>query len=222
MSSVDFPGQLSAVLFCQGCNWRCHYCHNPHLIPVEADQANEIVRWETIYAFLKQRQNLLDAVVFSGGEPLVQQNLEAAIDSVRTLGFKVALHTAGSIPERFAQLLPKLDWVGLDIKALPDDCSSITTIDTSGEKSWRSLQLLLDSGVAHEVRTTVHWSLLSPTKVLELGQRLAAAGVTRFALQDCRDEHCLNLDLAESWIDPDDLSPLLDRLKQQFDHFRFR
>ncbi|WP_426417333.1 anaerobic ribonucleoside-triphosphate reductase activating protein [Aestuariirhabdus sp. LZHN29] len=219
MSSVDFPDQLSAVLFCQGCNWRCHYCHNPHLMAVDAE---ELVSWEDVLDFLRQRQGLLDAVVFSGGEPLLQQSLEAAIDAVRELGFRVALHTSGSIPERFARILPKVDWVGLDIKALPADCQSVTTIASSGDKSWQSLRLLLDSGVAHEVRTTVHWSLMGPQQVVALGERLVSEGVERFVLQDCRDDHCLNPDLGESWIDPLELQPVLTRLSASFTHFSFR
>nr|WP_279387270.1 anaerobic ribonucleoside-triphosphate reductase activating protein [Aestuariirhabdus litorea] len=219
MSSLDFPGQLSAVLFCQGCSWRCHYCHNPHLMAVDAE---ELVSWESILDFLDQRRQLLDAVVFSGGEPLLQHSLEPAIDTVREMGFRVALHSSGSIPERLAQLLPKLDWVGLDIKALPADCAAITTIASSGDKSWQSLRLLLESGVEHEVRTTVHWGLMSPQQVVALAARLKCEGVERFVLQDCRDDHCLNPDLGESWIDPAELQPLLAELGAMFKQFSFR
>src|SRR5690606_41802911 len=70
-STVDYPQHLAATLFLQGCPWRCHYCHNPHLIPLEAD--DEEITWEKARRHLKSRQGLLDAVVFSGGEPTIQK-----------------------------------------------------------------------------------------------------------------------------------------------------
>ncbi len=219
MSTTDYPDQLSAVLFCQGCSWRCHYCHNPHLLPIDVEK---LINWESIIKLLEQRRNLLDAVVFSGGEPLLQQGLDSAIDEVRSMGFKVALHTAGSIPERFSRVLPKLDWVGFDIKGLPADCESITTIASSGNKSWQSLRLLLDSGVAHEVRITVHWSLTTPSQVIALGDRLAHEGVKTFVLQDCRNGSCLNPELGVSRIGADEFSRVRQHLENSIEHITFR
>jgi anaerobic ribonucleoside-triphosphate reductase activating protein len=66
LTTLDFPDQLACVLFCQGCGWRCRYCHNPQLIPARGEQEKS---WDDILAFLRQRVGLLDAVVFSGGEP---------------------------------------------------------------------------------------------------------------------------------------------------------
>src|SRR5574344_952683 len=83
MTSIDFPGQLAAVVFCQGCPWRCGYCHNPDLLDATAPAA---MAWGEVLAVLHQRQGLLDAVVFSGGEPLLQPGLPAALQEVRALG----------------------------------------------------------------------------------------------------------------------------------------
>ena len=118
-TSIDYPGQLAAVVFVQGCPWRCGYCHNPHLQP-RGQPAGP--RWGEVLAFLRQRAGLLDAVVFSGGEPTLDPALPQAIAEVRALGFKVGLHSAGIYPQRLQAVLPLVDWVGLDIKApLADD-----------------------------------------------------------------------------------------------------
>ena len=90
--------------------------------------------------------------MFSGGEPTLQRGLPDAVREVRELGFKVGLHTAGCYPERLDELLPALDWVGLDIKALPQDYAALTGVPGSGERAFESLQFLVESGVAHEVQ----------------------------------------------------------------------
>ncbi|MBK1642169.1 anaerobic ribonucleoside-triphosphate reductase activating protein [Chromatium okenii] len=188
LTTIDYPGELAAVIFCQGCAWRCRYCHNPALLDPDAVTAWS---WATILAFLKQRQNLLDAVVFSGGEPTTQHALAAAMTEVRELGFKVGLHTNGAYPDRLRQLLPLLDWVGLDIKALPLDYPAITGVVGSGTPAWDSLALLLEAEIAVEVRTTIMpgWT---PAEVAQLAQTLADAGVTHFALQACDTIHALD------------------------------
>ena len=189
MTTVDYPGELSAVVFCQGCPWRCRYCHNGHLIPASADGQ---IPWSEVMAFLERRTGLLDAVVFSGGEPTLQAALPAAMKQVRSMGFKIGLHTAGPYPERLRCLIPYLDWVGLDIKALPDDYSPITLVPGSGKRAWQSLRILLEAGVALEVRTTLMpgWSRDQDVRPLE--EALAAVGVENHVLQRCRTQSTLD------------------------------
>jgi anaerobic ribonucleoside-triphosphate reductase activating protein len=136
--------------------------------------------------FLQRRQDLLDAVVFSGGEPTLQEGLPAAMDEVRAMGFHVGLHSAGIKPAGFANALRHADWVGFDVKALAEDYQMITQVKGSGAANWRSLDTLLASGVDYECRTTVHWHLIDPTRLLRLAQRLQASGVKRFAVQMVR------------------------------------
>lgn len=184
LTTIDYPGELAAVVFCQGCPWRCDYCHNEHLWAPHGD--NE-VPWVDVLAFLARRRSLLDAVVFSGGEPTLQSALADAIAEVRSLGFRVGLHTAGPYPQRLARVLPLVDWVGLDIKADRDDYPELTGLPRSGEQAWRSLELLLASGVPHEVRVTVDDRHLPAERLDDLLGRLRTAGVGRVALQPCRD-----------------------------------
>jgi len=186
LTTIDYPGELAAVVYCQGCPFRCPYCHNAHLIPVRgADQ----IPWSQVLDLLQRRRGLLDAVVFSGGEPTLQGTLSAAVVEVRDLGLKVGLHTAGPYPGRLARLLPLLDWVGLDIKALPEDYPAVTGVPGSGAGAWESLRLVLDCGIAHQVRTTPMPGLDSPAYLARLGERLAEAGVSGHVIQTCRLEH---------------------------------
>jgi len=116
-TSIDYPGALAAVVFVQGCPWRCVYCHNPQLQPRRVPQPAAAPAWPELLAWLGRRRGLFDAVVFGGGESTADPALPRAVDEVRALGFRVGLHTAGMLPRRLRALLPRLDWVGLDIKA---------------------------------------------------------------------------------------------------------
>ncbi|WP_296755919.1 anaerobic ribonucleoside-triphosphate reductase activating protein, partial [Thiobacillus sp.] len=140
LSTTDWPGLLAAVVFCQGCPWRCGYCHNPDLIPPRG--ADEIP-WEEVLAFLRRRQGLLDGVVFSGGEPTLQAALPDAMRAARGLGFKIGLHTGGMYPGRLAAVLPLVDWVGLDVKAPFADYAGITGVAESGTRARESLEQVL-------------------------------------------------------------------------------
>ncbi|TAL87767.1 MAG: anaerobic ribonucleoside-triphosphate reductase activating protein [Rhodanobacter sp.] len=211
LTTIDFPGRLSAVLFLQGCPWRCNYCHNPHLLPARAETHLE---WTSVLAFLRRRQGLLDGVVFSGGEPTLQPSLLPAITQVRGLGYQIGLHTGGMYPARLRTLLPQLDWVGLDIKAPLHLYDSVTHGHGSGRKAALALRHVLDSGVAYECRTTWHPGLFPETELRRLADELAQAGVRHWALQACR---------VDGQPHPHRMTPPeLPRLGKAFETFTFR
>lgn len=218
LTSTDFPGCLSAVLFCQGCPWRCGYCHNPHLIPRESEIG---VDWRTVMNFLERRRGLLDAVVFSGGEPTLH-NLEPAIREVRGLGFKVGLHTGGPYPDRLRALLPLLDWVGMDFKALPADYAGVTGAPGSGDRALESLRLLLDSGVPYEIRTTVHPLLHPADSLRKLAETLAGLGVKNYVLQQFRPRGCADETLCARLADQPELEALHPGFAALFERFEVR
>jgi pyruvate formate lyase activating enzyme len=213
LSTTDWPGMLAAVVFCQGCPWRCGYCHNPGLIPARGDAE---IPWEDVLAFLRRRQGLLDGVVFSGGEPTLQPDLAAAMREVRALGFKVGLHTGGAYPRRLEEVLPLVDWVGLDAKAPFTEYSRITRIDGSGERARSSLESVLASGVDHEIRTTVHPALLTDADVVGLAQDLSARGVKRYVIQAFRSQGCANTALAQCTKREHPLTSLEDEVARLF------
>jgi pyruvate formate lyase activating enzyme len=183
LSTCDWPGELAATIFCQGCAWDCPYCHNPGLRPA---QAEALISWPAVLGFLEKRRGLLDAVVFSGGEPTLQQALLSAVEDARNLGFRIGLHTAGMEPRRLEQLLPLLDWVGFDVKAPFASYARITGVERSGDIACESLRSLLASGLAYEVRTTLHPALLSLSDIGRLKEELLSLGVAHYVLQHFR------------------------------------
>ena len=182
-SSIDYPGHLAAVVFCQGCPWRCSYCHNTHLLPARASTP---MRWSDVEAFLKTRRGLLDAVVFSGGEPTVQAALPAAMRTVKAMGFLVGLHTAGIYVKRLAEVLPVVDWVGMDIKADFDAYERVTGVPGSGRAARSSAELIIRSGVAYQFRTTVDPCLLTASDTELIASKLSQMGARHHVLQACR------------------------------------
>ncbi len=195
LTTIDYPHSLSCVIYCQGCSWRCRYCHNPDMLVTNKESTHDFTQ---IIKFLKRRKGLLEAVVFSGGEPLTQKYLLSSIQQVKKLGFKIGLHTAGSLPTRFKKVLPFVDWVGFDVKDLPENTDAITQVKGSGENNWQSLQLLIDIGVEFQCRTTVHWQLIDTKRLIKLTQRLADLGISDYVIQFSRTEKMLDPDLGYS------------------------
>jgi pyruvate formate lyase activating enzyme len=187
MSTVDYPDRLAAVIFCQGCPMRCRYCHNPDLLPRRRES---LLDWSQLLAFLDQRRGLLDAVVFSGGEPTQQLALPAAIMQCQAMGYQIGLHTAGTYPKRLARLLPLVDWVGLDIKTLPERYAALTGMPASGQLAWQSAQLLIASGTPHQLRTTFHPAFMSEEETQELQKRIRALRPQEHNWQRCRTNGC--------------------------------
>lgn len=195
LSTCDWPGELVATVFCQGCPLACRYCHNPDLIPPGPGAGPG---WEDSLARLADRRGLLDGVVFSGGEPTLQAALPAAIGQVRALGFRIGLHTAGPYPDRLARVLPLLDWIGFDIKAPFADYAPITGVPGSGARARESLRHVIAAGVAVETRTTVHPALTGPDDLARIDADLAALGLGPSKRQPFRAAGCRDADLLKA------------------------
>ncbi|MDZ5457958.1 anaerobic ribonucleoside-triphosphate reductase activating protein [Azohydromonas lata] len=180
-STTDWPGKLCAVVFVQGCPWRCGYCHNPGLQPRQRPEGTP--HWRDILVFLEHRRGLLDGVVFSGGEPTIDPGLGDAITQVRDLGFQVGLHTAGIHTRRLISVLPQVDWIGLDLKAGEAAHDRITGVPGSARAGLDALTLVAGSGVEVEVRTTFDPGLLDDLDLLEMARTLRGTGVGQWTLQ---------------------------------------
>ena len=212
-TTTDFPGKLAAVLFLQGCPWRCGYCHNPHL---HAARGRSVQDWTETLRWIERRRGLLDAIVFSGGEPTSQPLLPAAMQTVRRLGFAVGLHTGGAYPRRLAALLPDIDWIGLDLKAPIAEYPIVTNVLGSGASAYASLDIVIASGVRYEIRTTVHPALTSRAALVEMANELKVRGVTEWVLQPFRANGCVNERLVASATDGAEMDPeLLDRIARR-------
>ena len=183
LSATDYPGHLCAVVFCQGCAWRCGYCHNRHL---RARLGEAAIPWPEVLAFLRRRRGLLDAVVFSGGEPTLQAGLAAAMQEVKALGFLIGLHTAGIVPRQLARLLPLVDWIGMDLKAPFAHYERVTGAKASGRRARESMELVLASGVACQFRTTVVPGSPDQHSVAQIAAALKHRGVDSYVVQEAR------------------------------------
>lgn len=205
-STVDYPERLSAVVFTQGCPWRCGYCHNPHL---RTSGGGLSAGWGNLARLLDSRMGLLDAVVFSGGEPTAHPVLTAACAEVRDRGFAVGLHTGGAYPAHLAKVLPLVNWVGIDVKAPFAEYDTTTRITGSGEAALESLRMVIAAAASYEVRTTVHSALLDPASLKMLSRELEMLGVSRWVLQPFRALGA-SAGLGVSSYSPDDLLYLTD------------
>ncbi len=184
-TTIDFPGRLAAVVFLKGCPLRCPFCHNPDLQSAAGDGAHS---WAEIEQFLTARTKRLDGVVFSGGEPLMQPEIIDVVRRVKEMGFQVAVHTSGFYTDRLAALLPDLSWVGLDIKSAWGTYQNLSGLPNEKlvPAVQKSLQLLLDSGIEFECRTTCDPRYLTKQDVRTIADDLHALGVKNYALQKYR------------------------------------
>ncbi|MBI4356718.1 MAG: anaerobic ribonucleoside-triphosphate reductase activating protein [Gammaproteobacteria bacterium] len=221
-TTIDYPEHLAAVIFCQGCPWACRYCYNSHLIPPVIPEKSKIYSWAFIKDFLNKRRTLLDAVVFSGGEPTFQKALLPAILAVKELGFLAALHTSGAYPKQLSRILPFLDWVGLDIKAPFDQYERVTGNKRGGINARKSLEILLKSKVPFECRTTVHGELLQETELLLIAKELSIYGVTHYHLQAAQTDTVLDKTLKPFVWEETAKNRLLTALSPLFSVFSIR
>jgi pyruvate formate lyase activating enzyme len=117
-SFIDYPGKISAVVFTQGCNFRCGYCHNPQLVLPELFSNIQPISSEEILNYLKERKNWLDGVVITGGEPTIHNDLPEFLKDIKDLDYKIKLDTNGSNPYMLEQIIKKnlADYIAMDIK----------------------------------------------------------------------------------------------------------
>ncbi|MBQ8750491.1 MAG: anaerobic ribonucleoside-triphosphate reductase activating protein [Alphaproteobacteria bacterium] len=218
-SIVDFPNKMASVVFMQGCPWKCPFCHNVQLQDVNAE--TNIV-WHKFIDFLNTRKGILDAVVFSGGEPLVQKGLIDAIKDVKALRFEVGLHTGGYRPEFFSEVIEFVDWVGFDIKApLEEDRYKIVTGGVGDvEKVKESLNILIESGKSFECRTTCDPRFLDIEDLYKIADTLKGLGVKEYYLQKYRKvESDVNAseEKSLSLVENDELNQYLSDCFEVFD-----
>ncbi len=170
-SVVDFEGELACILWFAGCNMRCAYCHNPQFITASGDG----VSINELESFLKSRQNLLSAVVFSGGECTLSSDFARALKLAKNLGFKTKVDSNASNSQIVEQSLKYIDFLALDFKA-PKKKFSLVCGGDFYDNFFKTLKIALDSKTACEVRTTVHTGLLDENDISQMARELYNAG----------------------------------------------
>lgn len=190
VSLIDYPGKISAIIFTQGCNFRCPYCHNPEL--VEQKLYRPCLSEKDILEFLTTRQGKLDAVTITGGEPTLQEDLIPFIKKIRNMGFAVKLDSNGSQPDVLASMIQErlLDFVALDVKAPIEKYQSVVQIPVAIDVIRESIRLVLKAKIQHEFRTTIVASLLTAKDILAIVREIA--GAKRYALQKFQPARTLN------------------------------
>ncbi len=156
LTVLDYPGKVACIIFTPGCNFRCPFCHNAALVThIDKDT---YINEEEVLSYLRKRQGILDGVVITGGEPLLQDGIEEFIGKIKELGYSVKLDTNGSFPEKLISLVEKglVDYVAMDIKN--SKAKYMTTIGVNNihmESIEKSVDFLLQNKVDYEFRTTI-------------------------------------------------------------------
>ena len=156
LSLVDFPGKVAATVFTGGCDLRCPFCHNaPLVLPGRGASALDA---GAVLDFLASRRGLLDGMVLSGGEPLLQPDAADFLAEVKAMGFAVKLDTNGCHPDALADILDRrlADYVAMDIKNSLEKYPwtvGVPGFDTAPVE--RSARLLMEGPADYEFRTTL-------------------------------------------------------------------
>jgi pyruvate formate lyase activating enzyme len=175
-SLIDYPDNVSTILFTAGCNLRCPYCHNWRIVLGETDiQISE----EDAVKGLEQRKGFIDHVVISGGEPTLQGDLPGFLSRLKALGYKVKLDTNGLLPEVLRECLPYLDYVAVDVKTSIERYTGLGAVEPDALIS--SINLLRDGVVDYEFRCTVAPGFVDQDSVRRMGEMVR--GAKRFVFQ---------------------------------------
>jgi len=167
-SLIDYPGKISCIIFTQGCNFRCFYCHNPELVYPHLFETP--LAEEEIVDFLKRRKKQLEAIVISGGEPTIQEDLVPFLKMVKTLGYAVKLDTNGSNPLVIRELVKRklVDYIAMDIKAPLKKYQDLVKVKVNLSRIKESIEIIENSSVEYEFRTTYIPSFLTSKDLLEI------------------------------------------------------
>ena len=181
-SLIDYPGKISAVVFVQGGNFRCPYCHNRDLVLPEYFSP-EIPETEVL-EFLEGRKGKLQGVVITGGEPTIFPDLPEFLKKIKRIGFQIKLDTNGSNPEMLELLIKEslIDYLAMDIKAPLEKYPEITNFQINKDILIKSIEIITSSGIPYEFRTTVIKDLLNQIDILKISNLIK--GSKRYALQN--------------------------------------
>lgn len=181
VSLNEYPGRIAAVVFTQGCNFRCPYCHNPQLVDpaLFCDPLAE----DEILDFLERRRGKLDGVSITGGEPLLQADLPSFLRKLKAMGYDVKVDTNGAEPDILDRLIKEdlVRFIAMDVKGPAARYSEIVRVQVDMEKIRRSIGIIMGSGIDYEFRTTVVPSLVNPGELADLAKMIK--GARRYVLQ---------------------------------------
>ncbi len=184
-SLIDYPGKIAAVIFTQGCNFRCFYCHNPELIFPE--RFGELYDTSEVLSFLEKRRDRLEGVVISGGEPTLQGDLIDFTGKIKKMGYSVKLDTNGTNPGVVKEMISRglLDYIAMDIKAPLEKYNLITGAVVNLIDIKESIRIIESSGIDYNFRTTADNSFLSDKDISGITSLLLDR--EKYTIQEKRD-----------------------------------
>ena len=174
LTLLDFPGKVACTVFTGGCNLRCPFCHNGSLVlepTIYSDATQDVLD------YLSKRKGIIDGVCVTGGEPLLQSDLRDFIKKVKDMGYAVKLDTNGSMPDKLAELIGTglIDYIAMDIKSSPEGYSLATGVEADIEDYKKSVDIIRQSGINHEFRTTAVKGIHTGADFDKIGQWLAGS-----------------------------------------------
>ena len=184
VSSLEFPGKMSLVIFTGGCILRCPYCHNPEII-----DNGKSVELDEIIKKIKSSMDFIDSVVITGGEALIQyENVKNILKYCKNQGLETKLDTNGCFPDKLSELIGLLDYVALDIKVPFDKYEEVIGSDI-GSKVKESMEICISNGIYLECRTTYVPFLMDPQDIVEIAKSITA---DIYTIQQFRDKTVLD------------------------------
>ncbi|MDH7517843.1 MAG: anaerobic ribonucleoside-triphosphate reductase activating protein [Candidatus Thermoplasmatota archaeon] len=182
-SLLDYPDLISAIIWTVGCNFRCPFCYNRDLVFGETGLYSE----GEIFSFLEKRKGLLEGLVITGGEPLLQNDIVMFAEKVKKLGYLIKIDTNGFYPEKLKELIDKklVDYVAMDVKAPKDKYNQLAGVKTDVSKIEKSIGIIKTDAPDYEFRTTFVPELLKKEDIVEIAKWLD--GAKRFYLQQFKN-----------------------------------
>ncbi|MGC8651086.1 MAG: anaerobic ribonucleoside-triphosphate reductase activating protein [Minisyncoccia bacterium] len=167
---VDYPGKVAATVFTVGCNFRCPYCHNPELVLPELIQKQPQISEKEVIDFLTERRGLLEGLCITGGEPTLHPDLISFLEKVKSLGYLIKLDSNGSNPRVLEEIINKklVDYLAMDVKTIPDKYYLVTLNQIPKEKILESIDLIKNSGINYEFRTTVAPEIVTKEDIFQI------------------------------------------------------
>jgi len=196
---LDFPGRTSCIAWVPGCNFRCGYCHNPEFVLPEliAKIKDSFIPIEAFFSFLETRKGLLDGVTISGGEPTGMADLPDFLERIRQMGFQIKLDSNGGRPQKLKEIFDRnlVDYVAMDFKTAPNLYPSLVGRSGDPEKIVESMELIRQSGVDYEFRTTLVKEVHSEEVLKKMAEFLKPG--EKLFLQKFRPKHTLDPEYAK-------------------------
>ena len=211
LTLLDYPGKTACTVFTGGCNYRCPFCHNAGLV-TKLD--TEIISEGEVLSHLKKRQGILDGVAISGGEPLLQGDIEEFLQKIKELGYSIKLDTNGSFPDKLKSIIDKglCDYVAMDIKNSKERYNETIGIDNFDISLMeKSVEILRDSDVDFEFRTTVTKNFHTMEDIEKIGEWIK--GTEKYYLQNFVDSGNL-IDSNVEGVSKEEMQLMLERIKK--------